>query len=93
MVICLDEPTAGLDPVESEQLGHRLRAMIDGGLTGLLVDHDMALVLGVCDFIYVLEFGRIIAQGTPQQIRADDRVIAAYLPTSGSSEDVDEPTA
>ena len=57
----------------------KLRQVIDYGISILLVDHDMGLVLNVCDYIYVLDFGRIIAQGTPDQIRTDPEVIRAYL--------------
>ncbi|MGZ6978115.1 MAG: ABC transporter ATP-binding protein [Acidimicrobiia bacterium] len=78
-LICMDEPAAGLDPAESRALGAELRKMVDTGVTIFLVDHDMSLVLTVCDYLYVMEFGQIIAQGTPAQIRANERVIAAYL--------------
>jgi branched-chain amino acid transport system ATP-binding protein len=78
-ILLLDEPAAGLDTDESVVLGQRLRSLVDGGTTMLLVDHDMGLVLTVCDYIYVLEFGQLIAQGTPEEIRKDERVIAAYL--------------
>jgi branched-chain amino acid transport system ATP-binding protein len=78
-LVCMDEPAAGLDTSESEALGRRLRGMVDGGVTILLIDHDMGLVLSVCDFVYVLEFGRLIARGTPAEIRGNDLVLAAYL--------------
>ena len=78
-LVLMDEPAAGLDTTESRELGHRLRRIVDDGTTVFLIDHDMGLVLGVCDYIYVIEFGRLIAQGTPAQIRGDDKVIAAYL--------------
>jgi branched-chain amino acid transport system ATP-binding protein len=78
-VVCLDEPAGGLDSGESEELGHRLRETVDSGVAVLLVDHDMGLVLAVCDEVYVLEFGRVIARGTPAAIRDDPQVIAAYL--------------
>jgi branched-chain amino acid transport system ATP-binding protein len=78
-LVLLDEPAAGLDTHESEMLGHRLRGLIDHGITVLLVDHDVGLVLGVCDSIWVLEFGRIIAHASPDEIRSDAAVVAAYL--------------
>jgi len=78
-LLCLDEPAAGLDPSESTDLGARLRATLSDEVGMLLVDHDMSLVLSICDYVYVLEFGRVIAQGSPEQIRSDERVIAAYL--------------
>jgi len=78
-LLCMDEPAAGLDTQESQQLGLRLRNIIDAGITILLVDHDMGLVLNVCDYIYVIEFGHKIAEGTPSQIKKDPAVIKAYL--------------
>ena len=78
-VVCLDEPAAGLDTNESEDLGRRLRALADAGQSMLLVDHDMGLVLGICDEIVVLEFGEVIARGPAEVVRRDPRVIAAYL--------------
>jgi branched-chain amino acid transport system ATP-binding protein len=78
-LICLDEPAAGLDTAESEALGQRLRESVSDEMSMLLVDHDMGLVLGVSDYVYVLEFGKVIAQGTPEEVRRDPVVIAAYL--------------
>ena len=78
-VVCLDEPAAGLDTRESEELGRRLRRLADDGQAMLLVDHDMGLVLGICDHVVVLEFGKVIAEGSAEAIRSDPRVIAAYL--------------
>jgi branched-chain amino acid transport system ATP-binding protein len=78
-LVLLDEPAAGLDTDESLELGRRLRAMPEQGVSVLLVDHDMGLVLSVCDHVHVLDFGRLIAHGTPAQIREDPAVIAAYL--------------
>ncbi len=81
-LVCMDEPAAGLDTRESQELGERLRTIVDSGVTILLVDHDMGLVLNVCDYIYVIEFGRKIAEGTPSEIIKDERVIEAYLGAS-----------
>ena len=78
-VLCLDEPAAGLDSTESEELGVTLRRLADQGQSMLLIEHDMGLVLGICDRVVVLEFGRVIAEGTPEVVRRDARVIAAYL--------------
>ncbi len=78
-LVLMDEPAAGLDTDESTELGRHLRALPEAGVTVLLVDHDMSLVLSVCDEVVVLDFGRVIARGAPEEIRGDDTVIAAYL--------------
>jgi branched-chain amino acid transport system ATP-binding protein len=83
-VVCLDEPAAGLDTRESAELGRRLRELVDHGQAMLLVDHDMGLVLGICDEIVVLEFGRVIARGPADTVRRDPRVIEAYLGSTAS---------
>jgi branched-chain amino acid transport system ATP-binding protein len=78
-LVLLDEPAAGLDTAESEALGQRLMDIVDNGITVFLVDHDMGLVLEVCDYVYVLEFGRLLAEGTASEVRRNDVVIEAYL--------------
>jgi ABC-type branched-subunit amino acid transport system ATPase component/branched-subunit amino acid ABC-type transport system permease component len=78
-VLLLDEPAAGLDTGESQWLGEKIRAISRSGAGVLLVDHDVALVLGVCDLIYVLDLGKVIAAGPPSEVRADRAVAAAYL--------------
>jgi ABC-type branched-subunit amino acid transport system ATPase component len=78
-LICLDEPAAGLDQRESRELGRCLRGLADNGQSILLIDHDMGLVLSICDRIVVLEFGTVIADGPPEDVRRDERVVAAYL--------------
>jgi branched-chain amino acid transport system ATP-binding protein len=86
-LLCLDEPAAGLDTHASEELGRRLRRLADAGQAMLLVDHDMGLVLGICDEVVVLEFGRVIARGPADVVRRDPRVIAAYLGSAASELD------
>ena len=78
-VLLLDEPAAGLDTHESQELGKTLRGVVEAGTPMLLIDHDMGLVLTFCDRVTVLEFGRTIAQGRPEEVRADPAVIKAYL--------------
>jgi ABC-type branched-subunit amino acid transport system ATPase component len=78
-LLCLDEPAAGLDTRESADLGARLRELADQGQAMLLIEHDMGLVLSVCDRVIVLEFGQVVADGPPDAVRRDPRVLAAYL--------------
>jgi branched-chain amino acid transport system ATP-binding protein len=85
-LVLMDEPAAGLDTDESVDLGRHLRALPDEGVTVLLVDHDMGLVLSICDEVVVLDFGEVIARGTPAQIRSDEAVISAYLGGHGEDE-------
>jgi branched-chain amino acid transport system ATP-binding protein len=83
-LVCMDEPAAGLDTAESEELGRQLRASVSDDMAMLLVDHDMGLVLGVSDYVYVLEFGKVIAHGRPEEVRNDPAVITAYLGSGGA---------
>jgi branched-chain amino acid transport system ATP-binding protein len=78
-VLLLDEPASGLDDRETDQLGGLLRSLAQEGIAVLLVEHDVHLVMEVCDVIHVLDFGRIIAAGDAQSIRTDEAVLAAYL--------------
>lgn len=86
-LLLLDEPAAGLDPAETVALGALLRSLPARGVSVLLVDHDMSLVLSSCDQIHVLDFGSIIASGTSEQIRNDPLVIAAYLGHAASGQE------
>jgi branched-chain amino acid transport system ATP-binding protein len=84
-LLCLDEPAAGLDASESVAFSHHLRGIVDRGTPVLLIDHDMGLVLGICDQVVVLEFGEVIARGTPREVREDPRVVAAYLGSAAAA--------
>jgi ABC-type branched-subunit amino acid transport system ATPase component len=79
-VLLLDEPSSGLDRVETERFGEILRRVVrERGVGIFLVEHDMSLVTEVCDYIYVLDFGRPIFEGTPAEVMASSLVQAAYL--------------
>jgi branched-chain amino acid transport system ATP-binding protein len=85
-LLCLDEPAAGLNPRESEELAALLRAIRDGraaegaaATSVLLIEHDMGIVMGISDHVIVLDHGKKIADGTPEAVRNDRHVIAAYL--------------
>ena len=88
-VVLLDEPAAGLDSTESMWLGERLRAVRDAGVTVLMVDHDMELVLEVCDRIVVLDLGKVIASDTPNVVKSDPEVVRAYLGTTHAHPDTE----
>jgi branched-chain amino acid transport system ATP-binding protein len=79
-VLLLDEPSAGLDPRETRWLGRLLQTVNrELGVTVALIEHDMSLVMGISDYVYVLEFGRLLAAGTPAEVRSNPAVVAAYL--------------
>jgi len=80
-VLLLDEPAAGLDPTETAELATVLRRVRERGIATVLVDHDMTLVLDVCDALVVLDVGRVIASGPTADVRTDPAVTAAYLGT------------
>ena len=91
-VLLLDEPSAGLNESETATLGTLLREVAGSGLGVLLVEHDMSFVMGTCERIHVLDFGRIISVGTPTEVQGDDTVRAAYL-GEGEEHERSEPAA
>jgi branched-chain amino acid transport system ATP-binding protein len=79
-LLLLDEPSSGMGPEEAHELGERLLTLRrELGLTMLLIEHHVPLVAAVCDYVYVLNFGRLLAQGDPDQVRNHPDVVAAYL--------------
>jgi branched-chain amino acid transport system ATP-binding protein len=78
-ILLLDEPVAGMNARETEELLVIISKIRQMGITILLIDHDMKFVMGLCDSLWVLNFGRKIAEGTPQEIQRDESVLEAYL--------------
>jgi branched-chain amino acid transport system ATP-binding protein len=84
--LLLDEPAAGCNPVETEELERVIRSIVRDGVTVVLVEHDMRLVMNISDRIHVLASGRTLAEGTAAEVRANPAVIEAYLGTHGAQE-------
>jgi branched-chain amino acid transport system ATP-binding protein len=78
-LLLLDEPAAGMNEAETEDLLARIEDIRDMGQTIMLIEHDMNIVMGICDYISVLNFGSVIAKGTPGEIQTSEAVIEAYL--------------
>ncbi|MEN6332605.1 MAG: high-affinity branched-chain amino acid ABC transporter ATP-binding protein LivG, partial [Smithella sp.] len=78
-LILMDEPAAGLNSLETAELAELIRKIRESGITIVLVEHDMELVMDVCDSIIVLNLGKMLAVGTPREIQENSAVIAAYL--------------
>ena len=78
-LLLLDEPAAGMNEAETEDLLKRIQEIRDMGQTIMLIEHDMNIVMGICDYISVLNFGSVIAKGTPAEIQTSEAVIEAYL--------------
>jgi branched-chain amino acid transport system ATP-binding protein len=80
ILLLLDEPAAGMNPAETSQLAELILWIREKfNLTVLLIEHDMSLVMKICERIYVLDYGMVISEGTPEKIKSDKRVIEAYL--------------
>ena len=85
-VLLLDEPAAGCNPIETQDIDRVIRSIVQGGITVVLVEHDMRLVMNISDRVHVLQSGRTLTEGTPAEVRANPAVIEAYLGVHGTQE-------
>ena len=82
-VYFMDEPFAGMNPEETNHMMDLTRKVVDSGVTIVLIEHDMKAVMGLCGYLTVLNFGGLLSEGTPEEVRANDQVIEAYLGGAG----------
>ena len=78
-LVLLDEPSSGMNPTEADNLKPVIKSMRENGLTLFIVGHDMDLVMGLCDYVFVMNYGKKIAEGTPEEVQNNQRVLEAYL--------------
>lgn len=83
-LLALDEPAAGMNATETESLKDLMKKIRDSGITVLLIEHDVKLIMGLCDRVAVLDYGKKIAEGVPDEVRSDPAVVAAYLGGEGA---------